>query len=304
MGSSEGRPSASVIIPVYNGGSTLSGQLDAIISQTGGQVLEIIVSDNGSTDRTRDIALTRASEGVRVVDASARPGASAARNIGALAAEGDVLLFCDADDVVADGWAAALIQALSRADLVAGVKEGRSLNLANRASVSWESSAEIRMPYWPRFEAGSSSNLGIRADVFSAISGFDENLSASEDVDLCWRAQIAGYSFHRVPSAVVHTRQRDGRVAVFRQGFAYAAGERAMRRKYAEYIEQDRGVEFAGGAIDRESVEHEPVRTPAQRLARLLTPPGQANLAWRVGQSLGRRFGRVDPAVQALPARP
>jgi glycosyltransferase involved in cell wall biosynthesis len=301
---------ASIVIPAYNAGSTLGVQLDALIAERFSGAYEILVCDNGSTDDTVAVAEVRAVSApmVRVVDATARRGPSAARNIGARAARGDVLLFCDADDVIETGWISAMVDALTTFDMVAGSLEGRQLNADNVASVSWEVSAEITMPFWPRYGAGASSNLGIRTDVFFAVEGFDESLRTGEDIDLCWRVQLAGFAFGRCPEAVVHSRQRDGLRAVFRQAFSYGAGTRALRVKYDRII----GAERAGPspAAAATPVTHSSVvleqsppdadRALPTRLRRLLTRQGQANVMWRVGEWLGIRFGTVDPATTPL----
>ena len=95
----------SVVIPARNAARTLDAQLQALAAQRFPAEWEVLVSDNGSTDATRAVAVEWAGRIplLRVIDASARPGASAARNLGAAAAHGELLLFCDADDVVADG---------------------------------------------------------------------------------------------------------------------------------------------------------------------------------------------------------
>lgn len=311
-------PAVSVVIATYNAERTLGHQLDALLSEDLDGELEILVCDNGSRDGSAAVAQAREGQrhAVRVVDASERPGPSAARNIGAQAARGALILFCDADDVIEPGWIAAMQHALESADLVAGTLEGRLLNADNRASVSWEVSADITMPYWPRFGAGASSNLGVRAEVFEAVGGFDEALRTGEDIDLCWRAQLAGFGFARSARAVVHSRQRDGRCAVWRQAFAYGTGSRALKRKYARHIQADRSrpapTPAPAAPVDAEpeaaarvdsTLSGAPSRASRSifaRAARLLTPTGQANLAWRMGETLGARFGRVDARVVPL----
>ena len=81
------------------------------------------MADNGSEDGTR-ACVERWSEReprIHLVDASARQGAAAARNVGVRSARGHLLAFCDADDVVRPGWLASMLAALADTDLVAGV---------------------------------------------------------------------------------------------------------------------------------------------------------------------------------------
>ena len=88
------------------------------------------MADNGSSDSGPDLAREWSARDprIRLVDASGRPGPAAARNIGVKAARGDLLAFCDADDVVQPGWLAGLVTALGRAEVVAGVFDSGSLN--------------------------------------------------------------------------------------------------------------------------------------------------------------------------------
>src|SRR5204863_103977 len=71
---------------------------------------ELIVSDNGSTDRTQDIV--RSWEGrlpyIRIVDSSDGRGVAHARNVAA-AVGGDLIAFCDADDIVSRQWLEELV---------------------------------------------------------------------------------------------------------------------------------------------------------------------------------------------------
>src|SRR5262245_2108230 len=123
LGPAHGSPSlVSVIIPARDCEDVLPKQLDALSRQTYTGRWEVIVADNGSLDRTAEVARRWADRlpALSVCDASARPGTNRARNAAASAAKGDFLAFCDADDVADDGWLAGLVEAGGRFDLVGG----------------------------------------------------------------------------------------------------------------------------------------------------------------------------------------
>lgn len=111
-------PKISIIVPAYNA--------EAYISECVGHLLrldypdyEVIVVNDGSTDGTAEL-LTAFGERIRVVD---RPngGPSAARNTGLRAAEGEYILFCDADDYYYSDALSVLMPAMSHdVDIVAG----------------------------------------------------------------------------------------------------------------------------------------------------------------------------------------
>ena len=92
--------SISIVIPARNAEATLAATLDSVAGQSGVEV-EVIVVDDGSTDRTREIA---AGHSIRAkVVSSPRPGVSAARNAGFAASTGWAVVFLDADDLLKPG---------------------------------------------------------------------------------------------------------------------------------------------------------------------------------------------------------
>ena len=89
------KPKFSVIIPVYNGAATLARAVDSVLDQSY-PAHEIIVVDDGSTDRTSVVASSYADQVHYAYQPNA--GVSAARNFGAQIASGDWLAYLDADD--------------------------------------------------------------------------------------------------------------------------------------------------------------------------------------------------------------
>ena len=64
------------------------------------------------------------------------------------------------------------------------------------------------------------------------MGGFDEELSVGEDIDLCWRLQLAGFRFALESGAVVFKREPTGFGEVFRQAFAYGRCGPVLYRRY------------------------------------------------------------------------
>lgn len=198
-----------VIVPSYNCAKTIATQLDALAQQQFSEPFEIIVADNGSTDQTPAIVqdYQRQMPHLRLVDASAHRGSAHARNCAARVAQGEYLLFCDADDEVAPDWVAGMVQALSRYDLVAGMHDYQKLNDPKTIALfsSLEGYGVNQSPYLP---FAGANNLGIKRSIHRAIGGFDEALYAGQDVDYCWRVQEAGFQLHEAPNALIHFRFR------------------------------------------------------------------------------------------------
>ena len=208
----ESAPLVTVVIPVHNGASTIDAQLRALVAQSYAGEWELVICDNGSTDDTRARALSwegaLAAE-LRIVDAAARRGVGHARNVGILAARGEYVLICDADDVVSPDWVQRMVDALRDHEIVTGALERRSLNTPEQYAWTGDEDAtgpEVGYGYRPYASGG---NLGVRRDVALGLGGFDERLSGgAEDVDWSWRAQYAGHDVFFEPGALIHYRMR------------------------------------------------------------------------------------------------
>lgn len=196
----------SIIIPTYNGVDVLPEQLDAIIPQLPVSA-ELILADNGSTDSINTLAERYAERcRLRLVDSSRRRGSAAARNIGAAEAVGDVLLFVDQDDEVADGWLHSLLTCTLESGLAVGALP-ISVDWTMRRSEDLPSLSQLRGTYG-YLPFGMSSNMGLTRSVFEALGGFDETFVAATDVDLCWRAQELGIAVGWCDDAVVRKRSK------------------------------------------------------------------------------------------------
>lgn len=94
-------PTISLIIPAYNEDKYIDKCLDYAIKNSEGKLLEIIVVDNASTDKTVEVASKYS--GVKVISED-RKGVMWAREKGRLEARGDIIAFIDADNHMPNGW--------------------------------------------------------------------------------------------------------------------------------------------------------------------------------------------------------
>jgi glycosyltransferase involved in cell wall biosynthesis len=241
----------SVVIPAHNAGPYLGEQLAALASQEIPEVCadswEIVVVDHASTDDTAQIARSWTGRiPVRVVEAAAGGGAGFVRNTGASASTGELLLFCDADDVVAPRWVAAMVDALEEYDLVGGSVEHGCLN--DPAVVAWRTHDHVDgLPLGLRFlPIASGSNMGVRRDVFEGAGAFDPHLVAVEDKDFCFRLVLAGHSIGFAPNARVAYRHRDSLRGLWRQQWVYGKGDVQL---YALYRERGMPSPNVGAAL-------------------------------------------------------
>lgn len=225
------RPVATVVVAVYNGGEQLGAQVAALRRQSLSD-LEVILADNGSSDGCLESFV--GVEPIRIVDASGKRGQGHARNVGADAGTSEYLLFCDQDDVAEAGWAEALVEALSRYDLVGGSFDVCSLN----HGVELWRTPPITPVAGSTFPFASGSNFGIRREVLNALGGWPERyLGGGEDTALCWQAQLAGYTLGYAPRAVMQYRYRRKISEHVKQQFHYGRQAAVVSRDFTEIDE-------------------------------------------------------------------
>ena len=190
-------PLVSVVVPVFNGERFLAEALESAGAQTHGNV-EIVVVDDGSTDRSAEIAAEHGAELLRLP----HRGVSAARNAGIAAARGELIALLDADDV----WPADRL-----ATLVARLRACPELGfVVGRARVFLEPGTPPPEWFDDRWEQGESipglGTLVARRELFDRVGGFDESLEVCEDLDWIARAKDLGVAHEAVDDVVLHYR--------------------------------------------------------------------------------------------------
>lgn len=229
----------SVILPSHNGARTIGTQLEALARQQWSDEWELVFIDNRSTDGTRAIVESYRDRlpSLRVISADEKSGISYALNRGIEASRGTSIVLCNDDDEVAPGWLAAMGDALRRDELVAGSIEHERLNKAWMIDVRGRPQAD-GLPEWgflPYLPFAFGATIGVRRKLHDAIGGFDEDVApAAEDMDYCWRLQLAGAEIHFVPEAVTHYRMRGHLRGLWRQAFNYGVGNVLVYKKHRE----------------------------------------------------------------------
>jgi glycosyltransferase involved in cell wall biosynthesis len=237
-------PTVSVVIPARNAAGTLADQLGALAAQTTAVPFEVLVVNNASTDRTHEVVeeWRKRIPSLREVS-EPLVGVNHARNAGITATTSDLILFCDADDVVDEGWVDAMVAALAEREIMGGRLEYERLNAPNalRGTTGRVASKGL-MGAYGRIWA-STANLGVRRSAVVALGGFDRELELGcEDMDFGLRAADAGYKIGFAPDAVVHYRLRSELGPLLRQKFAMGVGGAHLYAKYR-----------AGGRLDEYS---------------------------------------------------
>ena len=277
----------SVILACRNAERFLARQLQALADQTFGEPWELIIADNGSTDGSSEVAESFRTRFpcLRIIDASGRIGAGAVRNAGGRVARSGVLVFCDADDVVAPGWLAAMMDALQSHGLVSAKLDHELLNepwlLRVRAP---HAGLPNTNPNFMPYTLGAA--LGVQRPVHESIGGFDETyVGAGEDRDYCYRAQLAGVELVLAPNAVVHYRHRRTALGVYRQSRAYGRARVQLYRDYrSRGMSRPPQLRSIGGWLLA------PFKLPLALTAR------HRRLSWV--SRLGKRVGKLQASVR------
>jgi glycosyltransferase involved in cell wall biosynthesis len=282
-------PTVSVIIAAYQAAMTLGEQLDALAAQCCDEPFEIIVADNRSTDGTAELVRQRQRciPQLRLIDASGRQGAPYARNLAGWHARGRLLLFTDADDVVAPGWIAALTAALRDSEVVAGALDHDALNLgSNERFMPRIFTDRLPVPYG-FLPYAPGNNLGVTAEAFREVGGYAEGSPAGWDIDIAWRLQLSGRPLRFVPEARVAYRYRTNERDHLRQMITYGAAEPWLYRRFRLYGMRRRSAREVLGSA----------RYLVQLLVAPRTPANRAALNRLVGYSVGRLQGSVRHRV-------
>jgi len=280
----------SVIIPARNAATTLDAQLKAFSQQDFQGWWELIVVDNGSSDKTANVAKAWQTKlpCLRIINAPASRGLSGARNTGAAAARGNILLFCDADDVATSSWLRAMASAARTADVVGGYRDLYQLNTPRIRSWSppFPAGLPIGLGYLP-YAPGSC--LGVRMEIFSSLGGFDESYaSGGEDLDFSWRAQLASYTISFAPDAVMHYRLRNRLWPLTKQAYRNGQANAQLLRKFRPH-----GVP-AVSALDEAKGWYWQLRRLPHLASRDRAGLWWFRTAWHVGRLVGRIRYRVS----------
>ena len=218
-------PRVSVVVCAYNAADTLDDCLSSLERLTYPDY-EIILVNDGSTDRTSEIGRTHPR--VRVID-TPNAGLSAARNVGLGEATGEIVAYTDADTRVDRDWLSFLVQPFLTSDVVGS--GGPNVVPADDRPMA---QCIARAPGGPTHvllddriaEHVPGCNMAFRRDALVSIGGFNPVfLRAGDDVDVCWRLQARGWKIGFAAAALVWHHHRASLNAYWRQQVGYGEGE-------------------------------------------------------------------------------
>lgn len=288
---------ASVIMPARDAERTIRRALAALARQDLAGEYEVIVVDDGSADRTRELA--ERAEGPVTVLTQSPSGAGAARNLGAAHARSPALAFCDADVFPTEGWLRAGLAALDHADLV----QGRVLPDSEARLGPFDRTIWVTEPrgLW------ESANLFVTDELFRRVGGFGSGI-VPRSGKLLAEDVYFGYAASRLGARVGFAADALAYHAVFPRGWPEYVGERARLRHFPAIAraapEIREGFLYRRVFLDRRSARLDlaVVGVAAGALVGSLLPLGMAVPYLRllhVGSSRSRTAGNQRWAVAA-----
>ena len=150
-----------------------------------------------------------------------------------MVAQGDLLIFVDADDQVQPGFLGAMQEALKRSGVVGSRFEHRELNPGTTGDFG-QVQTEGLLEGYGFLPHASGGSMGFKRAVFESLGGFDDK-PFCEDADISWKAQLAGHEIVFVADSVVSVRQRSELSSMFRQHRNFGMGQALLYRDYREH---------------------------------------------------------------------
>ena len=207
---------------VHNGERYVGAAVDSVLTQQLGD-LELIVVDDGSTDRSAEIVRQRADPRLRIITNGRNLGLAPSLNVGVAAARGEFVARLDADDL-------AMPQRLARqvAFMDANPRVALLGSWYIEMTADGAPGAEVKVPteHWDlRWHLclycpfAHSAMLWRRALVAERVGGYDERLTYAEDIEL-WLRVAARLEVANVPEALLLLR-------IHEQSMTATYGERA-----------------------------------------------------------------------------
>jgi len=302
----------SFVVPTYRRPDALRSTLATLLTlDFPPEDYEIVVVDDGSGDQTSDVVAQLVQPAPRLTYVvQENSGVATARNRGAAEATGDLLIFLDDDMLVQPGHI--------HAHLAARETHGECL-----VNGHWEFSSETRAALdqtpFGRYRVGledwvktavekrplddgrmlasdvTAANLGISAERFAALGGFDEAFpfAGCEDQDFSYRAAEAGYKFIYDPA--IQLEHNDERVTL-----PQFCGRQRRGAHTSVYLVALHPQAFSDSPLLLENAQITRFDSRPMRLKKLAkavysSPPGLA-----VAATLIRLFERFAPDSRAL----
>ncbi|MDD5172819.1 MAG: glycosyltransferase [Patescibacteria group bacterium] len=229
-------PKVSVIIPVYNRGEKLKGCLKSVLNQTY-KDYEVIVVDNNSTDNTKETIkeFQKKDKRVRYLFEPKR-GAAAARYLGEINSQGEIILMTDSDCIVKENWVAEIIEPIVKRGAVAvqGVKRAAIKNYWTLHMEEDERRNTAGRVKDKKMGLLDTATFAIKKSVLEKIGLTNPRLSIGHDTELEARFKIQGYEIFLKQVEVLHY-YADNAIKLFKKMFIRGYWNARITKTYGAY---------------------------------------------------------------------
>jgi glycosyltransferase involved in cell wall biosynthesis len=286
-------PLVSVIIPMKNAEPYVREAMASVLSQPGVE-MEVVVVDDGSTDRSVEIVRAIGDGRVRIVPGP-RQGIAASFNAGLAAARGAYLARCDADDRYPPdrlAWQAAWLDA--HADFVAVCGAFAPMNEKGRIVTERIVGDAAEVTDELRNGVGRSHlcSYMMRTDALRAIGGCRTFFTMSEDADLQYRLAEAGrvwyeprvsYLYRLHDTSITHSRRETERLFFQRVALEFQQQRRASGQ---DDLQRGQPPQIPAATGDGNGVASAPTRSAYHIQSLLLGDAWGQHRAGRKGRAL------------------
>jgi peptidoglycan/xylan/chitin deacetylase (PgdA/CDA1 family)/GT2 family glycosyltransferase len=276
-------PTVSIVVPTYNGGHRLGRTLEDLSAQTyPAQSYELVVVIDGSTDGTAAMVRGLVPRcGLRVVEQTNR-GLGPARNSGARAAQGDLIVFVD-DDIRCP---ATLVSehVIAQRYFECGVVLGPTLvapespaSLFNELDGPWLQQRFLRIsrnpqPVWP-WDFFVGHNTSIARSLFLAHGGYDEDFRKLEEYELGLRLRKAGVNFRwHAAARTYHVSAKTVRQRLSEHAGVFGKFQIKLCRKHPAFRPYGELARVADGGMAKRAVRQAGIRSPISPRSLLVAP--------------------------------
>lgn len=229
----------SIIIPVYNRPQEIEELLESLSLQTYANTFEVLIIEDGSTDKSDLIAEKYKSKLNIQYFFKENSGAGASRNYGMQQANGNYFIILDSDVIVPPQYVSEVEKVLAEnyTDAFGGPDAAHESFTTMQKAINYSMTSVLTTggirgkkksvgTFQPR-----SFNFGISKTAFDITNGFTD-LRTGEDIDLTFRLWESGFKTQLIDKAFVYHKRRSTLRQFYKQTFAFGTARPKLNKRY------------------------------------------------------------------------
>jgi len=234
-------PKLSIILPAHNEEDVIDSTIKSILNSDYPNEKEIIVVNDGSTDKTSSVVkrISRKFSQVKLFNLK-HQGKASSLNFGAKRAKFNTLVFLDADSMITDNTLRELVQPLSNKKITASSGVIRAKFTKN--PLTWFQDFEYSLTSAWRYLCNRINSvsvvpgfMAIKKQAFFSIGGFSKD-TLTEDFDIALNLKEAGYNIAMSPNSIIYTNVPNSFKKLFSQRFRWGRGTFQVVKKHSDML--------------------------------------------------------------------